>query len=370
MDPRLAGGYLTIDLAAIQRNYRRMQQVAGTRECAAVVKANAYGLGIEHVAPALAAQGCQKFFVALPEEGIELRRLLPAVDIFILCGLFEGCEEIYIHERLAPVLNTLDEIQTWSALTTEHGPLPAIIHVDTGITRLGLREEDIKQLAQHPEMMDGLEIDFVMSHLACADEPDTDFSDRQLSQLHKLKALLPEGLQNTPFSLCNSSGLFLGDAFHHDLIRPGIALYGGNPLPQQENPVEEVVNWQGKILQVHDVDSEIPVGYGATYHTTRKQRIATVAVGYADGYFRNLSNKAKCAINGKRVPVVGRVSMDMLTIDVTDIPVEESKRGCLVSLIGGGISLGELAQWADTIPYEVLTSLGNRCHKRYLDAEQ
>ncbi len=368
MDPRLAGSYLTIDLSALQANYKILAHKIGATDCAAVVKADAYGLGINEIAPALAAAGCQVFFVALPEEGIVLRKLLPSVKIYILDGLFEGCEEIYVAERLSPVLNTLEEIKNWSSYTAKHGPLPAILHLDSGMTRLGLMEADIRKLAASPQWLDGLEVRYVMSHLACADDPKDPLNNQQLERFLFLKSLLPSGLENTPISFANSSGIFLGSSFHFDMVRPGIALYGGNPTPGQTNPMKPVIHLQGKILQVHDVDSQNPVGYGATYWTSDKARIATVSVGYADGYFRCLGNRAECAIRNKKVPVVGRVSMDMISVDVTDIAAEDCKRGDLVSLIGGPIDINKLAGDANTISYEILTSLGHRCHRQFLEA--
>lgn len=366
MDPRLAGGYLTIDLTAIQKNYRILQNQLSGAECAAVVKADAYGLGAEKVAPALSAVGCRKFFVALPEEGIELRRILPEAEIFILGGLFINCEELYAQERLAPVLNSLDEIRIWSALTKTHGPLPAIIHLETGICRLGLMQEDVAALSQNPQWADGIEVEYLMSHLASADITGSPQNNDQLIELNSLIRQLPEGLQNTPISFANSSGIFLGADYQFNLARPGVALFGANPTPDQPNPMQPVVQWHGKILQLHDVDSEKPVGYGATYRTSQKSRIATIAIGYADGYFRNLGNKAYCTINNKRLPVVGRVSMDMITVDITTLGQEECKRGDLATLIGGEITLDEVANHADTIAYEILTSMGRRCHRRYL----
>jgi len=367
MDPRLAGAYLTIDLTALQSNYKKLTKISGNAECAAVVKADAYGLGAKQVALALNAVGCRKFFVALPSEAAQLRKILPEVEIFVLGGLFEDCAEIYVQERLTPVLNSLSEIKTWSAMTVEHGPLPAIIHIDTGITRLGLMEPDIRLLASTPQWLDGLEIKYIMSHLACADDPKNSQNQRQLEQLEYLKNLLPNALENTPVSFANSSGMFLSDDYLFDLTRPGIALYGGNPTPSAPNPMKPVVHLQGKILQVHDVDSQKPIGYGATYRTSEKARIATVSVGYADGYFRCLGNQAECAINNKKVPVVGRVSMDMISIDVTDIALDKCKPGDLVSLIGGPVDIDSLAADAGTISYEILTSLGPRYHRLYLD---
>lgn len=369
MDPRLAGGYLTVDLLAIQKNYALLSKLVSPADCAGVVKADAYGLGVDKVAPALFEAGCRSFFVALPEEGVELRRILPVDSkIYILNGLFDECEEVYAHERLTPVLNSLDEIKRWSALTEKVGPLPAILHLETGICRLGLTESAVDELAANPGYMDGIELRYIMSHLASADAPDADQNAEQMAELNRLLEKLPDGLRNTPISFANSSGIFLGNDYHLQLARPGVALYGGNPTPDKENPMQPVVNWQGKILQVHDVDSEKPVGYGATYHTKRKSRIAIVSIGYADGYFRNLGNQGSCVINDNKVPVIGRVSMDMIAIDVTSIPEEKCRRGDLVDLIGKDISLDDLAKQAGTISYEILTSLGKRCHRRYLEA--
>ncbi|MEP4193545.1 MAG: alanine racemase, partial [Sneathiella sp.] len=267
-----------------------------------------------------------------------------------------------------PVLNTLDEIKNWSRQTQKNGPLPAILHIDSGITRLGLKETDIQALSQNPSWLNGLEIRYLMSHLACADNPAHPQNQQQRQQLQELIHMLPGGLRELSCSFANSSGIFLGTDFHYDLLRPGIALYGGNPTPDKPNPMKPVIHLQGKILQVHDVDSKNTVGYGATYRSSAKARIATVSVGYADGYFRCLGNQAEAAINKKKVPVVGRVSMDMISVDVTNIKPEDCERGSLVSLIGGAIELDEIAGKAGTISYELLTALGHRCHRRYLDA--
>ncbi len=368
MDPLLAGSYLTIDLSALRSNYAFLASQSETADCAAVVKADAYGLGIAEVSDTLVMAGCTKFFVALPQEAIDLRKHHPEIEIYVLGGLFEGCENIYIAERLTPVLNTLNEIKIWSRQTRENGPLPALLHIDSGITRLGLREPDIQTLSQNPSWLDGLEIRYLVSHLACADIPEHPQNQQQLQCFKQLIQMLPDGLKSLPLSFANSSGIFLGAEYHHDLLRPGIALYGGNPTPGKPNPMKPVIHLQGKILQVHDVDSKNTVGYGATYRSSAKARIATVSVGYADGYFRCLGNQAEAAINKKKVPVVGRVSMDMISVDVTNIKPEDCERGSLVSLIGGAIELDEIAGKAGTISYELLTALGHRCHRRYLDA--
>lgn len=371
MERTLAGAWLTIDLAALQDNYRLLADRAAPAECAASVKADAYGLGIAEVGPALYKAGCRRFFVALPGEGVTLRALLPAdVKIHVLGGVLPGAETAYLDHALDPVLNSLDDIDRWSAFAkmTNKGPLPALLHLDTGITRLGLLNPAIRALAKDPTRLDHIDIRFVMSHLACADEPENPMNREQLDRLNRFRSLLPGALQSAPVSFANSGGIFLGADYHFDMVRPGIALFGGNPRNLGPNPMREVVHLRAKILQVQDVDSQIPVGYGATYRTVGKSRIATVSVGYADGYFRSLGNKAECAINNMRVPVIGRVSMDIITIDVSKLPPESCRPGDFVDLIGGGIPLDEVAAHADTIPYEILTSLGPRFHRDYLPA--
>lgn len=367
MDPRLAGAHLTIDLGALQENYRLLQERAAPARCAAAVKADAYGLGVEEVATALAAVGCREFFVALPAEGVTLRECLPDAIIYVLSGLMVEAESAYLEHRLFPVLNTLDELRNWSEFSKDHGMLRAAIHVDTGITRLGFLEQEILDLAANPFLLDGLQIDYVMSHLACADEADHPLNKQQLDRLNYFRTLLPPALKDTPVSFANSAGIFLGPEYHFDLARPGIALFGGNPTSSAPNPMHEVVHLQGKILQVQDVDSQIHVGYGATYRTEDVSRIATVSVGYADGYIRALGNKAECAIQNNKVPVIGHVSMDIITIDVSNVPRDACVPGGFVDLIGGGVSLDEVAAHAGTIPYEILTSLGNRYSREYLE---
>lgn len=368
MDPYLAGAYLTIDLKAIVANYQILAAQSQTAECAAVVKADAYGLGMEKIAMALAKAGCRRFFVALPSEGLFLRRLLPDVSINILSGLLPGAEPLYLSERLTPVLNSYENVAKWAELSRTHGPHPSILHLETGIHRLGLQQADIEKINRDLSVLDGLEVKFLMSHLACADIQDHAKNQAQLVEFDRLKAMLPDALSGLPCSLANSSGIFIGPEYHMDLMRPGISLYGGNPVPGRKNPMQPVVRLQGKILQVHDVDREMTVGYGATHRMTKNGRIAAVSVGYADGYLRSLGNAGFCGIGEFRAPVVGRVSMDMITIDVTAIPQDISQAGCLVDLIGGIVDLDEIAEKAGTISYELLTSLGPRYHRHYEEA--
>lgn len=368
MERKLAGAHLTIDLGALQENYRLLRDLAAPAECAASVKANAYGLGIERVGPALYKAGCRRFFVALPSEGITLRRLLPKAKINILHGLLPETESAYLEYGLDPVLNSLEDIRTWSVFAKECGQkLHALLHLDTGMTRLGMLEPDIRKLAADPSMLAGLEIDYVMSHLACADTPGHPLNRQQLEKLRRFRALLPAPLDTAPVSFANSAGIFLGPDYHFDMVRPGIALFGGNPRAAGPNPMKEAVRLRARILQVQDVDSQFHVGYGATFRTEKSTRIASVSVGYADGYFRALGNKAECAIRDIKVPVIGRVSMDIITIDVSKVPREDCKAGDFVDLIGGAVPLDDVAAHAGTIPYEILTALGSRYYREYLE---
>lgn len=363
-----AGAVLTVDLDALVGNYRLLRARSAPARCAAVVKADAYGLGVERVAPALARSGCDTFFVATLDEGIELRALVAAADIYVLNGLPPGSADTYAAHRLRPVLNQLGEIDSWRAFLgarrpTENPPLAAALHLDTGMNRLGLPPEDAAELANDPGRLEGIEIALVISHLACAEQPDHPLNGAQRALFDRLRA----GLRPAPASLANSSGIFHGPAFHYDLVRPGAALYGINPTPAQDNPMAEVVRLQAKIAQVRAVDSPMTVGYGAAHRVTGKARIATVLVGYADGFMRAFSDRGFASVGGTRVPVVGRVSMDMISLDVSALPPDQARPGTVVDLIGGSLRLDAVARLGGTIGYEILTALGHRFRRVYRD---
>jgi alanine racemase len=358
------GAWLTIDLAAIQDNYRRLRaRLASGARLAAVVKADAYGLGAAKVAPALLAAGCRDFFVATLDEGLSLKPLLGQARLFVLNGPMPGSERCFAERGLIPVLNQLDQIARWAqvARTTN---APAALHIDTGMCRLGLAAEDLDWLGEEPAGLDGVAIALVVSHLAAAEARDSPQNRDQLERFRAALARLPRPAANAPRSLANSSGLFLGPDYHLDLVRAGAALYGVNPLSGAPNPMSECLRLRAKILQVRHVDSPMSVGYGATHRVTRKGRIATIAVGYADGMPRALSNRADAMIGGKSVPLVGRVSMDLITLDVTDLDPNEAAPGAVVDLIGGGIALDRVATNAGTIGYEILTGLAERTNGR------
>ncbi|MCH8153662.1 MAG: alanine racemase [Proteobacteria bacterium] len=358
-----AGAILTIDLDAVADNYRRLCAELGGAACAAVVKADAYGLGMARVAPALARAGARTFFVAQLEEATALRAMFPVeVEIYVLNGLGAGPVAEFQAGRVHPVLNSLGEIDAWAAAARAAGrALPAAVHIDTGISRLGLPDDELEALAADRGRLAGIDLRYLLSHLACADRPEHPLNAEQLRRFRAARARLPDA----PASLANSSGIFLGADYHLDLARPGVALYGVNPTPGQPNPMRQVVRLQGKILQVREIDASRTVGYGATHRAAGPTRIATVAVGYADGYLRSLSNRGSAWLGDRRVPVVGRVSMDLITLDVTGAAAEAARPGAFVDLIGADLSTDEVAEAAGTIGYEILTSLGRRYHRVY-----
>jgi alanine racemase len=351
---------LTINLDALAANYRFLAEMAQPAKAGAAVKADAYGVGLAPVARTLWGQGCRDFFVATPDEGIELRGLLPEATITVLNGLVTGEPGLFRGYRLMPALNDLGQVDAWHADCRQNGPAPAVLHLDTGMSRLGLPPAELEELAQDHARLDGIELALVMTHLACADEPGNPMSRRQRDDFAAALARLP----GAPASLSASSGIFHGPDFLFDMVRPGVCLHGVSPLPGQPNPMLPVVRLQAKILQIRDVDTPQTVGYGASHRFTGPTRLATLAAGYADGYLRSLSGRGAAHIGGTAVPVVGRVSMDLITIDITQVP--EAKPGDMVDLIGPHQDVDALAEEAGTIGYEILTSLGRRYRRRYL----
>ena len=366
-----AGGSVRIDLGALTANWQLLAETAAPAECAAVVKANAYGIGVAQAAPALASAGCNTFFVATLDEAIALRGILGETPtIMMFNGVLPGTAKDTQAHGIIPVLNDLGQVQEWHDLASASGaPLPAALHTDTGMNRLGLTPGDVADLSNAPERMAGINLVLVMSHLACAEDGDKPMNNAQLLEFLRQKAaLLP-----APASLAASSGIFLGTGFHFEVVRPGIALYGGNPTPKDPNPMAEVVQIKGKIIQSRDINSPQTVGYGAAFPVTKPSTIATVAVGYSDGILRALGDKqngiAWGSVGGVSVPVVGRVSMDLLTLDVTAAPADSVHPGAWIDLVGGeAMTVDDAARAAGTIPYEILTSLGERYDRQYVGA--
>jgi len=364
---RRAGAVLTVDLGAITANYRLVRTRLGAAECGAVLKADAYGLGAAQVGPALAQAGCQTFFVAHLDEGIALRPWLPAeAAIIILHGLFPGCEAECLAQGLIPVLNTPSQLAHWAALARKEGrKLPAFLQLDTGMARFGLSSADLAAVLAGSDL-EAIDLRCVMSHLACADEPDHEANRSQLALFEAGRRRLPAA----PASLAASSGVFQPPSFHFDLARPGAALFGVAPVAGQPNPLRPVITLQAKIVQMRDVAAGTPVGYGHTYRTPSAARLATIAVGYADGYLRAGSNKGCAWFQGIPLPLVGRVSMDSIVLDASAVPEGALGEGAQVTLIGAERGVDAVAADAGTIGYEILTSLGHRYERRYAAAEE
>jgi alanine racemase len=358
---------LTIRLGAVVSNYRIMQRLAAPACVAAVVKADAYGLGAEFVSSALAARaGCDTFFVARLEEGVALRPILPQARIFVLDGAPPDAVPALISHRLTPVLNSLADIAAWNAAAhAAHRELDAALHVDTGMHRLGLPPDELAILAGDVrKRLSRIRTVLVMSHLSCSDDRQARSNALQLERFQTALAMLPAA----PASLASSGGVLLGKAYAFDMVRPGLGLYGGNPLPAESNPFLVAARLTARVLQLRRVDKGESVGYGATFQTGRPTVIATVAVGYADGLMRAIGNRGSAAVSGARAPFVGRVSMDLATLDVTDIQgvgVADE-----VELLGDVISLEEIASAANTASYEILTSLSARAPRHYVESEK
>lgn len=367
----LAGAVLSIDLAALQANYRTLAKKAGKAECGAAVKGNAYGLGITPVSKALWEAGCRTFFVARPMEGEELRKLLPEAVIYVLDGLFHGQAEFYALHDLRPALISVEEVQEWAAFGRRYGRnLPCALHVDTGINRLGLTMAELHALTLDKFLMAGVNITLLMSHLACADDPGHPLNESQRQRFAEARKMLPD----VPASLSNSSGIYLGKNYTHDLVRPGIALYGGNPLAPARNPMKPVAILEGTVLQLREVRKGETVGYSATWKAPRDSRVAVLGAGYKDGVPRHLSSRqkegpAQTFLGGKRCPIIGRISMDMMAIDVTAVNPKFLAKGARAEIFGKHIGIDEAAGWAGTISYELLTRLGSRYARLYSGAE-
>ena len=359
-------GVLTIDLDAIVANWRKLEKTGVPAECAGVVKADAYGCGIGPVTRALAAAGCETFFVATLEEARAARAAAKSASIYVLDGFLQNCGDAFAQIDCKPVIGDLSELAEWDVFCRRTGWAGgAAIHIDTGMNRLGLTVVEAQGIV--PRIAAGHHgITLVMSHLACAETLNHPLNARQVATFREIASLF----SGVPASLANSSGIFLGPHFQFEMVRPGAALYGVNPTPEADNPVRPVVDLKARILRIRDIERGDSVGYGATWTARRPTRMAIVAAGYADGYFRAAGSNdgtrgADVVVAGKRCPVAGRISMDLLAVDITDLPNNAARRGHMATLIGEGITVDELAHHFGTTGYEVLTSLGRRYARVY-----
>ena len=364
-----AGGILSVDLTAIEANWNKLASITVPVECGAVVKGDAYGCGLGPVTRKLAKAGCRTFFVTDVDEGRRVRAIAPDAAIYVLNGIMPGSARAFADDLLQPVINSTTELAEWDAfVASTNWRGGAALHVDTGMNRTGITVEEAAALAPRIQSENhGLTL--LMSHLACAEIPDHPINDRQIRLFREIRIMY----RGVASSLANSSGIFLGGTVHCDLVRPGIALYGANPTPGSKNPMHPVVDLNGRIIQVRAVNKGDTVGYGAAWTAGRASRIAIIAVGYADGFLRSAGaakgkTAAEIVVAGKRCPLVGRFSMDLLAVDVSDLAAGSVRRGDLATLIGEGMSIDEIAAGMGTIAYEVLTNLGRRYHRVYKGA--
>jgi len=364
--PDFQAARLTVRLGAVVSNFRVCQRLAGPAAVAAVVKADAYGLGARHVSEALSRAGCDTFFVARAEEGVALRPVVPHARIFVLDGAVADTVPALISHRLTPILNSLAQIAAWRAAAKETRTiLDCAIHIDTGMNRLGLGGEELSLLAaEWTKRTAGLRPVRVMSDLACADDPESKMNGMQLERFRTALAMLSP----MPASLASSGGVLLGKAYAFDLVRPGIGLCGGNIQNMPVNPFSVAALLTARILQLRRVDSGGSVGYGATFVTKRPSVLATVALGYADGLMRAIGNRGHAAIGGARAPVLGRVSMDLTTLDVTDIPTKHLSPDAEAEFFGDTISLEDAARAGGTASYEILASITPRVPRHYVES--
>jgi len=361
-----AGGILTINLSAIEANWKELGRRAMPSECAAVIKADGYGCGLEPVARTLVDAGCKTFFVADLGEARRVRSVAQEPAVYVLNGLLPGTASAYANINARPVIGSLVELAEWDAFcATNQWHSGAALHVDTGMNRLGVSADEAAALAPRIRA-ENHGITLLMSHLVCSEQPEHPLNQKQI-QLFRDVRLLYRGI---PGSLANSSGIFLGSGAHCDVVRPGAALFGVNPTPGHDNPMRQAVELQAHVVQVRTVPKGETIGYNATWTARHATRVAIVTAGYADGYPRAASATdaapgAEAIVAGTRCPLAGRISMDLMAIDITALPDHTVRRGDLVTLIGGGIGVDDLAAAAGTIGYEVLTSLGNRYHRVY-----
>ncbi len=357
------GGVLTIDLSAIEANWRALSDRVSPAECAAVVKADAYGCGIEPVSALLAEVGCGTFFVAHVAEARQVRAVAPEAVIYVLNGIAPGGAAACADAQARPVIGSMQELAEWDAFCQTHGWRGgAALHFDTGMNRLGFAVEEAPGLAERTRNPDH-DIALIMTHLACADTPDHVLNGRQIQLFRELRMMF----RGINASLANSSGIFLGPSTHCDVVRPGAALYGINPTPASANPMRPVAELKGRVVQVRTVARGDSVGYAASWTAASAARVAIVSVGYGDGYLRATAALGKdhpeAIVAGHRCRVVGRISMDLTAIDVTALPERAVRRGDFATLLGDGIEIADLARWGGSIGYEVLTSLGHRHHR-------
>ena len=367
IDPA-ARAVLVVDLEAIRANYRHLRSMNAPGDCSAVVKANAYGLGLGPVAKALSAEGCTNFFVATLDEARALRQHLPGAVIYVLDGCYNGNEATLVEDGLRPVLGSLEDIESWADYCAQTGRKHACaIHIDTGMNRLGLSPAEVPKLAARKDLFEQIDFALVMTHLVSGEIRDDPLTRRQADLFDQLRALLPPA----PTSFGNSAGTLLADAFPCDLARPGVALYGAQVFDDVPNAMRPVVTLLARVLKIREIDTGETIGYNATWRAPKPMRVATLALGYADGMLRSLSATNKHPglpvwFGNQPAPLLGRVSMDYIGVDVTNVCAPTLTQTAFAEVLGSHVTIDDMAKRAQTNAYEILTSLSRRAQRIYL----
>jgi alanine racemase len=371
-----AGLRLTVNLTALTDNWKDMARRSGKARAAAVVKADAYGTGIEDAGEALYLAGARDFFVATVDEGATLRLYAPEARIFVLSGIWPGTERRFFENDLVPVISSEEQLAFWMAVLADYGDYPCALHIDTGFNRLGITMDEAIALADDVSRPASFSPVLVMSHLTCGDDHTSPINKQQLESFRRVSAAY-EGIDS---SLAASGGIFLGSDYHFDVTRPGITIYGGEAVTGMANPMRPVVTAEARVIQVRTVKAGEAVSYGRAMQLTRDSRLAIVSAGYADGYMRSQSSGGvplrqvvpqggQGFIAGRRVPVAGRITMDLTIFDVTDLPENSVRSGDYIELFGRNMPVDDVARAAGTIGYEILTSIGLRHERRYVEDE-
>ena len=366
----MTNSILKINVSNIIKNYKAIKAYVGEQvNVAAMAKCNCYGLGMKRIIPEIFKEGCEEFYVANINEAITLRKLLEKAKIYVLNGVERGEEKKFLNLKLIPVLNNLHQLKIWTRIARDCGrKLKCSLHIDSGMTRTGIDSYLVKTALDNISENRCLEVCYILSHLACADDVGNKMNERQLAMMQSLKRQYP----NFKYSFSNSAGIFLGKEYYFDQVRPGIIIYGGTPydLNTRDIPISllPVINLVSKIIDIHiikDTAIQKSIGYSATYKLKPGMVTATIPIGYGDGYPRSLSNKGHCYINGIKVNIIGKISMDLICLDISKVPKQFQKIGQKVEVIGDHISIEEIASLANTTNYEILTSLSDRYKIKY-----
>ena len=357
--------FLDIKIGSVIKNYKKIKnKVSNNCNVAATVKADAYGLGIKPIAKSLIKNGCNTFFVATLTEAVNLRSINKRILIYVLNGLNDNSTEIFYKQNIIPVVNNLAQLKKAETFSFKRKkPLKIAIHFDTGMSRLGVDKDETKILLKNKKsLVKNSHIELIMSHLACADNSKSSKNSIQLKKFKKISKYFPK----TKLSLSNSAGILLGKKYHFDLVRPGISLYGGNCSLEKNNNYNHVISLKAKIIQKRIINKGETIGYGSTYKAKKRMLVGTIPIGYGDGFNRLFSNKIELYYKSKKVRIVGRVSMDLITIDLTKFKKNQVSENDYIELINSKNNVDYLSKIIKTIPYEILTSLGNRYQRRYI----